>query len=256
MEELSEKEQLDVMRAWWKENGRFVIGGVVLGVAILVGWNQWRGGIVEKETAASALYEDIMAATADGNLDAASSAATELFESYADTAYAGQSRLAMARLYMDKGRDQDAADVLRVLVESGGDSEVQLVGRLRLARILLYQDKADEVVELLQDQGEHAFAARYSEVLGDAYTALGQYAQAEAAYTAALVDDPAIRTVDSGLVQLKLNDLPATPELATESAAATEEFEAVEVPQPATEEESTDENNDEAEGENGDEAEQ
>ena len=251
MEELSEKEQLDAMRAWWKENGRFVIGGVVLGVAILVGWNQWRGGIAEKETAASALYEDIMAATADGNLDAAGSAATEIFESYADTPYAGQSRLAMARLYMDKGRDQDAADVLRVLVESGGDSEVQLVGRLRLARILLYQDKAEEVVELLQGQGEHAFAARYSEVLGDAYTALGSYAQAEAAYTAALVDDPAIRTVDTGLVQLKLNDLPATTELAADAGAATDETEVV---QPVPEEESTDESSTEQESENGDEA--
>ena len=254
MEELSEKEQLDAMRAWWKENGRFVIGGVVLGVAILVGWNQWRGGMVEKETAASALYEDIMSATGDGNLDAANSAATELFESYADTTYAGQSRLAMARLYMDKGRDQDAADVLRVLVESGGDSEVQLVGRLRLARILLYQDKAEEVVELLQDQGEHAFAARYSEVLGDAYTALGSYAQAEAAYTAALVDDPAVRTVDSGLVQLKLNDLPETTELASGSDAGTGEIENVEATQPAPEDESTGESSDEQEGENGDEA--
>ena len=253
MEELSEKEQLDAMRAWWKENGRFVIGGVVLGVAILVGWNQWRGGMVEKETAASALYEDIMSATGDGNLDAANSAATELFESYADTTYAGQSRLAMARLYMDKGRDQDAADVLRVLVESGGDSEVQLVGRLRLARILLYQDKAEEVVELLKDQGEHAFAARYSEVLGDAYTALGSYAQAEAAYTAALVDDPAVRTVDSGLVQLKLNDLPETTELASGSDAGTDEIETIEATQPAPEEESTDESSD-REGENGDEA--
>ena len=219
------------------------------------GWLEsvaWRNG--GKETAASALYEDIMSATGDGNLDAANSAATELFESYADTTYAGQSRLAMARLYMDKGRDQDAADVLRVLVESGGDSEVQLVGRLRLARILLYQDKAEEVVELLKDQGEHAFAARYSEVLGDAYTALGSYAQAEAAYTAALVDDPAVRTVDSGLVQLKLNDLPATTELASGSDAGTGEIENVEATQSAPEDESTGESSDEQEGENGDEA--
>ena len=40
MEELSEKEQLDAMRSWWQENGRYVIGGVMLGVAMLVGWNQ------------------------------------------------------------------------------------------------------------------------------------------------------------------------------------------------------------------------
>jgi predicted negative regulator of RcsB-dependent stress response len=222
VEDLSEKEQLDAMRTWWQENGRYVIGGVILGVAMLVGWNQWRGGIAENEAAASALYEDVMSATGAGNLDAANLAATELFGDYAATAYASQARLAMARLYMDKGRDQDAADVLRVLVESGGDSELQLVGRLRLAKVLLYQGKAEEVVDLLQGQGEHAFAARYSEILGDAHTALGAYAEAGAAYTAALVDDPAIRTVDSALIQLKLNDLPAATEIAAGTETGTE----------------------------------
>jgi predicted negative regulator of RcsB-dependent stress response len=258
VEDLSEKEQLDAMRAWWQENGRFVIGGIVLGVAIIIGWNQWRGGIAEKETAASALYEDVMSATGDGNLDAANTAASELFESYPATIYASQSRLAMARLYMDKGRDQDAADVLRVLVESGGDSEIQLVGRLRLARVLLYQDKAEEVVELLRDQGEHAFAARYSEVLGDAYTALGSYPEAQAAYTAALADDPAVRTVDSGLIQLKLNDLPAATAVASGTEAATDAAEAVEEAPPVPGDEQTSEQTgdqaDVEEGENGDEA--
>lgn len=245
MEELSEKEQLDAMRSWWQENGRYVIGGVMLGVAMLVGWNQWRGGIAETETAASALYEDVMSATGVGNLDAASVAATELFADYAATIYAAQARLAMARLYMDKGRDQDAADVLRVLVESGGDTEIQLIGRLRLAKVLLYQDKAEEVVDLLQGQGEHAFAARYSEVLGDAYTALGSYAEAEAAYTVALLDDPAVRTVDNALIQLKLNDLPAP----TEVAAGTETgVEVIDVTEPVEEtpDGQDDENGDEA----------
>ena len=247
MEELSEKEQLDAMRSWWQENGRYVIGGVMLGVAMLVGWNQWRGGIAETETAASALYEDVMSATAVGNLDAASAAATELFADYAATIYAAQARLAMARLYMDKGRDQDAADVLRVLVESGGDNEIQLIGRLRLAKVLLYQDKAEEVVDLLQGQGEHAFAARYSEVLGDAFTALGSYAEAEAAYTAALIDDPAVRTVDSALIQLKINDLPAPTEVAVGIETEAEVIDATE---------SVEETPDGQDEENGDEASQ
>jgi predicted negative regulator of RcsB-dependent stress response len=245
VEELSEKEQLDAMRSWWQENGRYVIGGVMLGVAMLVGWNQWRGGIAETEIAASALYEDVMSATGVGNLDAASVAATELFADYAATIYAAQARLAMARLYMDKGRDQDAADVLRVLVESGGDNEIQLIGRLRLAKVLLYQDKAEEVVDLLQGQGEHAFAARYSEVLGDAYTALGSYAEAEVAYTAALVDDPAVRTVDNALIQLKLNDLPAPTEVAVGTETGAEVIDVTE-PVEETPDGQDDENGDEA----------
>jgi tetratricopeptide (TPR) repeat protein len=129
---------------------------------------------------------------------------------------------------------------------------------LRLARVLLYQDKAEAVVELLRDQGEHAFAARYSEVLGDAYTALGSYPEAQAAYTAALADDPAVRTVDSGLIQLKLNDLPAATAVASGTEAGTDAAEAVEEapPVPGDEQtgEQTDAQTDDQEGENGDEA--
>jgi len=253
VEELSEKEQLDVMRAWWSENGRYIIGGVVLGVAMLVGWNQWRGGIATAQVTASALYEDVMSATGNGNLDAAGAAATDLFDNHASTTYAAQSRLAMARLYMDNGRDKDAADVLRVLVESGKDSEMQLVGRLRLAKVLLYQNKADEVIALLQEQGDHAFAARYSELLGDAYAALGSTAEAQAAYNAALIDDPAIRTVDTSLIQLKLNDLPDPDQVAagtaTEADAGTDATVEIDAPL-ATEETQADE----PEVESGDEA--
>lgn len=208
MEDLSEKEQLDAMRAWWAENGRYVVGGVVLGVAILYGWNQWQSGIADAQLEASTMYEDVMTGVGDGNADAAGAAAAELFDSHPGTEYASQGRLAMARLYMDKGRDQDAVNVLQGLVDGAGDSEMGLVGRLRLARVLLYQDKAEEVVALLEDHRDNAFASRFNDVLGDAYVALGSYTEAQVAYTEAITDTAGARTVDTNLIQLKINDLP------------------------------------------------
>jgi predicted negative regulator of RcsB-dependent stress response len=215
----SEKEQLEEIRAWWSENGRFVITGVVLGVAIIVGWNQWRSSIETAQIEASNLFEEVMVAVGDGDSEAAEFAAENLFVNYDQTVYPEQARLALARLYMDKGRDQDAVDVLRELIVAGDESEIQLVGRLRLAKVKLYQNKPDEVVELLKDRGESAFAARYSEVLGDAYTAQGNFAEAQTAYLAALIENPALQTIDNNLIQLKLNDLPDLDELAATSAA-------------------------------------
>ena len=100
------------MRAWWSENGNYVIGGIVVGIIIIFGLNQYRSTIAEAEIAASSLYEDVMYAAGTGNVDAAEEAADELYRDYNTTAYAAQSRLALARLYMDNARDQDAADVL------------------------------------------------------------------------------------------------------------------------------------------------
>lgn len=208
MNDLSEKEQLEAVRAWWAENGNYVMGGIFVGIVIIFAWNQWQSNVAESRIEASAMFEDVMEAAARNDLDAATTAAADLFAEHDDTPYAAQTRLALARMYMDNGRDADAASALREVVEADADSELSHVARLRLAKILLYQDKAEEVVELLSGRPESAFSARFNEVLGDAYAALGQYPQAEAAYLAALNDDPAARTVDVNLVQLKINDLP------------------------------------------------
>lgn len=202
------------MRSWWRENGSFVLGGIVLGIAAIVGWNYWQSTVRQAELDASTLYETLIGEVADGDLEAAESAAATLYTDYASTVYPAHARLAMARLYMDKGRDQDAATTLEALVEGGGDSALRAVARLRLARVLLYQNKAEAVVELLEGQTDSAFAARYSEALGDAYAALGRHEDAARAYAVAVADDPAAPTVDRTLIQMKINDLPEPGEVA------------------------------------------
>ncbi|TDJ36671.1 MAG: tetratricopeptide repeat protein [Gammaproteobacteria bacterium] len=222
MNDLSDKEQLEEMRAWWSENGRFVITGVVLGIAIIFGWNQWRSSVETSQIEASNLFEEVLTAMDSGDSEAAEDAAGNLFDNYQRTVYPAQARLAMARLYMDKGRDQDAVNVLRELVVAGDETEVQLVGRLRLAKVLLYQNKPDEVVEILRDRGQSGFAARYLEMLGDAYATQGNFAEAQTAYLAALSRNSPVPTIDNNLIQLKLNDLPDLTELAATSAAIDE----------------------------------
>ncbi len=208
MNDLSEKETIDELRQWWQENRWFVIGGLVLGVAILVGWNNWQAQRVESAAAASAQYERLVEQVADGNLDPAVSLSAELFDNYGSTPYAAQGRLAMARLYMDRGRDQDAANVLRPLAESSGDGVLQQIARLRLASILLYQEKPAEALELLGTPGDSAFAARFNDVIGDAHFALGNFADAAAAWSRVLADENAQQTVNTRFVRMKLDDLP------------------------------------------------
>jgi predicted negative regulator of RcsB-dependent stress response len=205
---LSEKEQIEAIRGWWRENGRYIISGVVIGVGLLVGWNYWNSQKAQSALQASAIYESLASEVADGDTEAASAFAADLYEHYGSTVYARQARLAMAKLFMDKGRDKDAANELRALLQAGGDTEAAMVGRLRLAKILLYQDKPQEAADLLQGYRDTAFAARYSETLGDAYAALGRSDDARDSYTLALADNPNAPTVNRTLVEMKINDLP------------------------------------------------
>jgi len=219
---LSEKEQIEKMRAWWSDYGWYVIGGIALGAFILFGINYYQSQQAEDAVAASVLYDEITEHVTNGNLEAAEAAAGRLDGDYGSSSYAAQSKLAMARLYMDKNRDQDAAGALNELLAMGGFEHLKNVARVRLAKILLYQGKPEEVLGLLEGQEDQAFAALYAEERGDAYVALGRYDEAREAYQAALSEGQ--QTVDQGLIQLKLLDLPVNagnaPGAAADEAAA------------------------------------
>ena len=110
MEDLSEKEQLEALRAWWAENGNSVIGGMVLGIVVIFGRNRWQSNIARTEIAASTLFEDVMDAASLDNIDNGTFAANDLFENYATSPYAAHARLAMARLYMDNNSGKPTND--------------------------------------------------------------------------------------------------------------------------------------------------
>lgn len=217
---LSEKEQLEQMRSWWSEYGKYVIAGVVLGAGFLFGINYYSASELKAQQEASLLYEKLANSVVDENLDTAETVTAEIVAEHGDSAYAWQARLLLARIYMDKNRDQDAADTLNELLESDAGEEFKHVGRLRLAKVMLYQGKTEEVVSLLEPHRDSsAFAARYAETLGDAYVELGRFEDAREAYQRALGESSQAATVDQNFVQLKLLDLPleATP-MAAENA--------------------------------------
>lgn len=204
----SEKEQIEEMRAWWSEYGKFIIAGIVIAIAGLVGVSQYNAAQLQTQLEASERFESLVGHIVNGDLDGAEFVADDLVANYADTAYAAQSKLALARLYMDQNRDQDAAESLQQLLAMKADDNLQNIGRLRLASILLYQEKHEEVVELLKDIDAPAFAALTNEALGDAYAALGDSKNAADAYNRALTDPSPTPTIDRALVQMKLIDLP------------------------------------------------
>ena len=222
---LSEKEQIEQIRSWWSEYGGYVIVGIAAGALLLFGVNYYKSSKLKEQLEASALYESLTSYVVDGNLEQAEVVADQLGTTFADTTYSAQAKLAIARLYMDNNRDQDATDALNRLLDGAASEELKHVARLRLARILLYQDKPQAIVDLLEGQHTPAFAAAYGDALGDAYHALGRIADAQAAYQAVLLDPLSQGTVDQQLVQWKVLDLPEVP--AGESAT---DAEAVAVP--------------------------
>ena len=194
------------MRRWWRANGGWIIAGLVVGVAALVGWRAWNAHQIGQAEAASAVYAELLAAVDAGARDEALSLAAELTGDYGATPYADHAGLALAKLHMDAGDAEAAAAALESVLDSTGDDALAHIARLRLARVRLQQAQPDAAAVSLDGVEEGGFAALYAAVRGDIHVARGDAAAARAAYRRALeIDQPGI--IDRNVVQMKLDAL-------------------------------------------------
>jgi len=211
---LSEKEQIDQIREWWRENGWYLVGGVALGVIVLLGWNRYNAYQDAQAEAAAALYVELRQAVADDAPGDARNLLAQLRENYPGSPYTDHGGLLVAIVRMEAGQMNGAMDELRQVMEGTSDLELGLIARLRLARVLANEEMYDEALATL-DVDAGSFSGRYNEVRGDVYVALGDPVNAQAAYNAALTAQES-NLVDRNLVQMKLEDLPAAEAATTE----------------------------------------
>lgn len=207
---LSDREQVERLRVFWRDNGWYIIGGVVVGVALLVGWNRYQAYKERQALAAAALYTQLEdAAKAEGGQGDADvdRLLGELRASYPSSPYTDQAAMLVAREKLVTNPDQAIAELRRV-VDDTHDPELGFVARLRLARVLAYRQQYKEALDALAVDEPETFAARYSEVEGDIQVALENYAAARAAYQRALTAPPGQSLVNRSYVQMKLDDLP------------------------------------------------
>lgn len=199
----TEEQQVEALKSWWKENGRSVIVGVVVGVSAIFGWKAWQNQIHTQAEQASNIYEQILVANEKGESDAVSKLSQQLIEGYSDSAYAEYASLFLAKQQVLAGETVKAKEQLNSLVSQSKHEDIVHLARVRLAQLLLDENNPAGVVQLLSPVDSGSFSVLYDELLGDAYVMTGETEKARLAYQKALLKP----TRNSGLIQLKLDDL-------------------------------------------------
>ena len=203
---LSEKEQLEKIREWWQEYGWYLLGGVVLGAALLFGKSQYDDYRANEAESAGALFEELRVSIND-DADAESlSLLEQLRGEYPSSPYTDQAGLLMAIMYLQNGSPRQAIESLEYTLETTNDDYLAMVARTRIARLLVSSGRNDEALEVLEAVEPGNFAARFSEIRGDIYLAQGDSDSARSAYLDALNGDQS-EFVDRGLIQMKIDDL-------------------------------------------------
>ena len=206
MYDLEEQEQIDELKAWWKQYGRMLIVLVVaacVGAAGTIGWQWYKRSQAEK---ASQLYGALEKAVRANDPKQTRELSGQLMDQFGATAYGPMAAMAAAKASYDSGDAKSAAAQLQWTIDHARDDDLVATARLRLAGVLLDEKKYDDALKLLDAAHPDAFAGLFADLKGDIYVAQGKTAEAKAAYQQALEKLPAAGTYRS-VVQVKLDAL-------------------------------------------------
>jgi predicted negative regulator of RcsB-dependent stress response len=202
----TEEEQVEALKKWWKENGKSVLGGALIGIAILYGGKVWWDQQDRKIEMASVEYEAMMREMTQDDKTKALEIGELILGQYPDSPYADLAALAIAKVKVEADDLAAAKTQLHWALDNTDKQEIKHIARLRLARVLVAEDKYDDALQLMESVKPDEFAAAYAELKGDIYVAKGQTEQAATAYNTALQElEPGSRLRQ--YIEMKLNDL-------------------------------------------------
>lgn len=193
---LDEHEQSERVLAWLRSNGAGLIGGIIVGLALILGWQWWGGKQAASDMRAGDDYQAMLKSLEAKDIKKAQSQAAALH----DTPYAPLAVLDLAKAQVEAGQRDAAISTLRTA--QSPNPVLEQVLKQRLARLLIDSGKAGEALKVLGSADDPATL----EVRGDAQVALGKREDARKSYTEVLakldVASPGRR-----LVELKLTDV-------------------------------------------------
>jgi predicted negative regulator of RcsB-dependent stress response len=199
----NENEQVDALRQFFANNGKFLAVGVIIGIAALGGWRFWSSHQEGTDKAASAEYQQLTSAMQADKPDSLEAVAT--FASENNNTYGALASLDLAKQYVETNQLDKAITLLQSGLEDTKDANLQAVINLRLARIQLQQSQADAALSTLDNVKGDGWTAIVADIRGEALLSKGDKQGARDAWSkgAESQASPALKQ----MLQMKMNNL-------------------------------------------------
>jgi predicted negative regulator of RcsB-dependent stress response len=220
--DLQEQEQLDQIKAFWKQHGNLITWLVTAVLLAYAGYNAWGWYQRDQSTKAAAMFEELDKAAAAGDADKVGRVFADLKERHARTTMAEQGALLAASVQHAKGQAEAARATLAWAAEHAPQEEYRAIAGLRLAGLLLDAKQPDQAAKQLDVIKLPAFAGLVADRRGDLLLSQGKKEEAKGAYQAAYkaLDEKVEyrRLVEAKLIALGAP--PAAPEVPAVPGAA------------------------------------
>jgi predicted negative regulator of RcsB-dependent stress response len=207
----SDEEKAEAIKQWWRENGRSVVIGVVLGIAGIFGVRYWMNYQQVQTQQAAMIYQQAIMSVSNQESEAAQASTEKLMQDNKNSAYAVFAALQMAQEASEAGEYDKARDYLRWVVENAELSGHKALAKLRLAKVEFDNGELEQALEQVESNDVNAFESLFAELKGDINTAQGNAELAQAAYKVAL-EGLSPGEPRHTLIEMKLDDVAVADE--------------------------------------------
>ncbi|HHG3187469.1 TPA: YfgM family protein [Vibrio parahaemolyticus] len=197
----TEEQQVEAIKDWWKENGKAVIIGAVVGLGGLFGWRYYQDTVIQASETASQSYTTAMNTLQEKGVDAQSDVQA-FIESNEVKEYSVLAALQLAKAQVEAKDFAAALEQLKWAQSNTKDAALSPLISYRIARIETEMGNFDAANTELGKVTDTAWAGRIAELRGDIALRQGDQDAAYAAYTEAQQAADASPTL-----QMKLDDL-------------------------------------------------
>ena len=204
--DLQEQEQVDALKNWWKENGKYVVGVVVIAMLGFSGMQFWKNHQSQQAGEAAKLFAEVMKQTQRNDPKRVNDAVAALVDKFGNSAYAPRAQFVAIQANLQAKDIARAKTQLQWVIDHAAETGLQDTARLKLASLLLDEKKYDEAMVQINVTHPEAFTGLYADLKGDVLSAQGKTEEARAAYKEALAKIEA-KSMYRSLVQLKLDGL-------------------------------------------------
>ncbi len=208
----TEEEQIELIKKWWRENGRSTVVGVGIALVFFFGWTQWQAYQKKNTEAASDLFQQMLTATeAVDGAQKVTALAEQLRKEHPHTVYATFAGLRLAKDAVAVNNLTAAAQFLEWVQQQKPDASLQPLVNLRLAQVQAAQNEGDKALATLNaiKSGSTAWEGEVAELRGDVLAEQNKTEEARVSYQEAKqVFDAAGNRARTAALEVKLSTLP------------------------------------------------
>jgi predicted negative regulator of RcsB-dependent stress response len=205
---LTEEQQVEQLKKWWKEYGLSIVSGIVIAIVVIFGWKFYSQHKTEQAQNASVIYSRMVISELSQDSQDVTLQANKLMQDYKHTPYAKLAALFLAKIDVAANNFADAQKHLKWAEAHAHVKAIKQLAKVRLAKIYINQNKLDDALSELNQLVDSSFAGLVYETRGDAYARKGNVAKAREAYAKAIKSIKDAARVRP-LLQMKLDNLVA-----------------------------------------------